>query len=104
MLSFVSILYAALALFVARTTAYSQRDNKCCDNVVCLTSLVFCGLDKSCDFGKNEYSISSDLNRATGYGVLGLYETYDITWKNADPHYPVNITWTFGTYDTTQVY
>ena len=103
MLSFVFIIYAALALFVVRTTAYSQKEHDCRDKSICLTSFVFCGVThgkQGCDYGENEFPIHSDLDRNTGYGVIDMYEEYNITWKNADPNYAVNFTWSFGTYYT----
>lgn len=93
-----SKLYAAVAVFAVQAAAWSQSDNDCADNQLCLTSLVFCDRGgHGCDFREHEYSIQSDLdNRNTGFAVLYIGEEYNITWKNAVSNQPVNVSWTFG--------
>lgn len=86
--------------------AYDARKRDC-DDLLCLTSFVWCATGSSVDAGQTGCSYPDDaypyFDRETpsNPALLLARSTYNLTWKNAQEGYPVLVRWSFqGAYST----
>ena len=84
----------ALGLAVLPSSAFDPKERDC-GGGICLTSFRWCQ-----DDGKSE-AVSNcqwpektrPLHSSVPIAVIDTSQVYTITWKNADPKYPVSIDW-----------
>lgn len=96
--------FASLVLFIATTIHHVQASYdpaaRTCD-YICLTSFHWCSTSAVSDSGMTGCSFPAYaypyFNRDSGSNpaMLLFSEDYNITWKAADPDYPVLIEWSF---------
>lgn len=87
---------SAAVLAAGCVAAFDPASDYECDNDgICLSSFIWCGGDAthgpSCSFPENVDPFTSNAP----FAVLYHGESYNITWKHADPELPVLVEWQF---------
>lgn len=85
-----------LAASAIQTACALDLERWCMGRGVCLTSFRWCvGTDGECEFPENVYRRYVGNN--VGFAGLAWNEEYEVTWKDADKDYPVNVEWSVPT-------
>ncbi|GAB7342579.1 hypothetical protein MBLNU457_g0755t1 [Dothideomycetes sp. NU457] len=85
-----------LTFFQLGRAAWNATTDRDCSRLsLCLTSFIWCdesGENKGCNYPEDAYPLF-DRKEPTNPAMLISTRNYTISWKKADPNYPVRIQW-----------